>query len=42
MLEMETGHPEAAAWRYAESLLLDPSSVDARRGLAEARAATAR
>jgi spermidine synthase len=42
MLEMEAGRHEDAVWRYAESLLLDPSSGGARRGLAEARAATAR
>jgi predicted Zn-dependent protease len=36
MLEMEEGHPEAAARRYAEALLLDPTSGTARRGLGQA------
>ena len=38
MLEMETGHPDVAARRYAEALLLNPMSEPARRGLEEAAA----
>jgi len=36
MLEMQAGHPRDAARRYAEALLLNPTSETARQGLAEA------
>ena len=36
MLETETGNPSEAARRYAEALLLDPTSETSRRGLEEA------
>ena len=42
VLEMEAGRLDEAAWRFAEALLIDPSSEAARRGLADARAAGAK
>lgn len=38
MLEMQAGHPREAAQRYAEALVLDPTSKTARRGLEAATA----
>ena len=38
MLEMQTGHPREAARRYAEALLLNPTSESARRGFEQATA----
>jgi spermidine synthase len=39
-LEMQTGNAREAARRYAEALVLDPTSDTARRGLEQARART--
>jgi spermidine synthase len=41
-LELSTGRPREAAARFAEALLVDPASADARRGFEEATAAVAR
>jgi Flp pilus assembly protein TadD len=38
-LEMDAGHPRAALGYFAEALILEPSSTQARDGLARARAA---
>jgi spermidine synthase len=39
-LELAAGRPDAAARHFAEALLADPSSLDARRGFDEARVAS--
>jgi spermidine synthase len=42
MLELESGRTQEAVRRFAESLLLDPGSEDARRGLEQARVENSR